>query len=719
MVLHWTKMMRPLRGVAMVAFAFSLAGTAAVCGQADLPIYTDHLVNGFQDWSWTPRSLTNTAPVHTGANSIRVNAAAWQGLGFYHPEFDSTLYSALNFWVNGGTGGGQVIQVQARLSGVNQVARVLPALAPNTWQQLTLSLASLGIESKTNVTEFLIQLTGTGTANPFYVDDIQLIAKPLPAVVHVTVDAARPVRSVDARWFGVNTAVWDGNYAKPETTSLLEEMGALVLRFPGGSLSDEYHWASNQSGSNTWTWATSFDKFAPVATNLGAQVYITVNYGSGTPEEAAGWVRYSNLTKHYGFKYWEIGNENFGSWETDNNVYPHDAYTYAVRAAVYYQQMKAADPTIKIGVVGTPGETNFDNGYSAHPAFNQRTGKSSNGWTPVVLATLKSLGVTPDFLIHHQYPEWTFSESDPLLLQTSTSWAREAADLRQQISDYFGAGGEGIELVCTENNSNSGNQGKQSTGLVNGLYLADSLGQLMKTEFNAYVWWDLRNSTDTRGNMDSTLYGWRSYGDLGMVNGLTNRHPTFYTAKLLQYFARPGDTVLSTSSDHLLLSAYAVRHTNGALGLMVINKNPAGPIASRIALNGFTPDPSAQVWSYGIPQDEAARLRVGSPDIAQAVYAPVSSAFDLGFPPYSVTVFNLVPTAPTLTAHLAASTSPGQITLLLQGQPGASYVLETSSKCMSGWVPVSTNFLSEPTCTLTETLKPEVGGQYWRAVWVP
>lgn len=713
------KIIRLLLGVAMVATAFSLAGTAAVRGQADLPIYTDHLVNGFQDWSWAPRSLTNTVPVHTGANSIRVSAAAWQGLGFYHPEFNSSLYSALSFWVNGGTGGGQVIQVQARLSGVNQAARILPALAANTWQQFTVSLAALGVDSKTNVTQFLIQLTGSGTANPFYVDDIQLTAKPLPAVVHVSVDAARPVRTVDARWFGVNTAVWDGNYEKPETTGLLQELGARVLRFPGGSLSDEYHWASNQSGSNTWTWVTSFDKFARVATNIGAQVYITVNYGTGSPEEAAGWVRYSNLTKNYGFKYWEIGNENFGSWETDANVYPHDAYTYAVRAAVYFQQMKAVDPTIKIGVVGTPGETNGANGYSAHPAFNPRTGKSSNGWTPVVLATLKSLDVTPDFLIHHQYPEWTYSESDPLLLQTSTAWAREAADLRQQISDYFGPGGESIELVCTENNSNSGDQGKQSTSLVNGLYLADSLGQFMKTEFNAYVWWDLRNSKDTRGNMDSTLYGWRSYGDLGMVEGLTNRHPTFYTAKLLQYFARADDTVLSTSTDHLLLSAYAVRHNNGALALLVINKNPAGPIAAQIVLRSFTPDPSAQVWSYGIPQDEAARLGVGSPDIAQATYAPASAALGLGFAPYSVTLINFAPTAPTLTARLAASTSSGQITLQLQGQPGARYVVEISSNCMSGWVPVSTNFLSESTLIIEQALKPEVGGQYWRAVWVP
>ena len=84
-----------------------------------------------------------------------------------------------------------------------------------------------------------------------------------------------------------------------------------------------------------------------------------------------------------------------------------------------------------------------------------------------------------------------------------------------------------VELVCTENNSDAGAQGQQSTSLVNGLYYADSLGQLMQTEFNALVWWDLRNGTDTSGWFDSTLYGWRTFGDLGMVNGLNTQAADF------------------------------------------------------------------------------------------------------------------------------------------------------------------------------------------------
>ena len=81
-------------------------------------------------------------------------------------------------------------------------------------------------------------------------------------------------------------------------------------------------------------------------------------------------------TAPLGFKYWEIGNECYGSWETDSNAVAHDPYTYALRATNYIALMKAVDPTIKIGVVSTPGEDSYANNTS-HPAFNSREGDLS------------------------------------------------------------------------------------------------------------------------------------------------------------------------------------------------------------------------------------------------------------------------------------------------------------------------------------------------------
>jgi hypothetical protein len=529
--------------------ACSLIFLQKVAAQAPLPVYADNLVNAFQDWSWAADNLQNTSPVHSGTASISVSGTNWQALWLYHSDFDTSLYTNISFWINGGAGGGQVIQVFGVLNGNGQAAFKLPALARNTWVQYAIPFSALGISNQTNCNGFWFQFTSSGATNTFYLDAVQLGPAPAPPITHVRVNAANSIRTADPRWFGINTAIWDGNFDTSETVSELNEAGFQMLRFPGGSDSDQYDWASNKSGTNTWQWQTSFASFAHVATNIGANVIITANYGTGTPAQAAAWVRNSNVTNHYGFKYWEIGNELYGTWETDSNTYPHDPYTYATRAQSYIQQMKAADPTIKIGVVVTTGEDNSSNGYTNHPATNSATGQVHYGWTPVLLSSLQHLGVTPDFAIYHWYPEYTGTESDPFLLQGTGNWIGDAADLRGQITHYFGPGGANIELLCTENNSNAGNQGKQSVSLVNGLYYADSLGQLMKTEFNSFIWWDLRNGIDASGNMDPTLYGWRNYGDIGTINGsgavLSNRYPHFFTAKLMPHFVRAGDTVLS------------------------------------------------------------------------------------------------------------------------------------------------------------------------------
>jgi hypothetical protein len=621
------------------------ASAPSALAQTDQVIYTDSLLSGWQSWSWATVNFANTSPVHGGTRSASVNADAWEAIYLHHDAFDTSGYTDLVFWIHGSPTGGQLLQVQALLNGTAQTAVMLPPLPANTWQKITLSLASLGVAGKPNMDGVWIQ-DRSGTTQPtFYVDDISLTAVPAPSIVSVAVNAAQTIRTIDARHFGVNAAVWDAVFDTTTTISLLSEMGNQALRFPGGSLSDEYHWQSNTTGSNTWQWATSFDKFAHVATATAAKVFITVNYGSGTSAEAADWVRYANITKGYGFKFWEIGNENYGSWETDNNPRPHDPYTYANRFKDYYNQMKAVDPTIKIGAVSITGEDSYAN-YTDHPATNPRTGQGHNGWTPVMLATLRSLGITPDFIIHHRYPQAPGAESDAGLLQSSGTWATEAADLRQQLSDYLGTAGAGVELVCTENNSVYSNPGKQTTSLVNGLFLADSIGTAMKTEFNAVVWWDMRNGQETANNNSSSLYGWRLYGDYGIVNGANpagpaDRYPAYYVARLLQYFARGGDLLAPASSDYNLLSPYAARRADGSLTLLVINKSAAAALNANITINGYSPSGTLYAYSYGVPQDEAARTGVGSADIALNSYTGAGPTFAFTFPSYSATVLSL------------------------------------------------------------------------------
>jgi len=54
------------------AFAFAFGVVLSAIAQTPLQIYTDNLVNGFQDWSWATRNMANTSPVHSGSASISV-----------------------------------------------------------------------------------------------------------------------------------------------------------------------------------------------------------------------------------------------------------------------------------------------------------------------------------------------------------------------------------------------------------------------------------------------------------------------------------------------------------------------------------------------------------------------------------------------------------------------------------------------------------------------
>jgi hypothetical protein len=548
----------------------------------------------------------------------------------------------LTFWINGGTTTNRQIQVQALINDNAQAAVTLAnytTVTAGTWQQVTIPLADLHANNQ-SLTGFWLQ-DSAGTSQPaFYVDDLSLTGVPVPSQVNLLINASQKITTVDSRVFGVNAAVWDGQFNSPTTTSLLSVDGTKVLRFPGGSLSYTYHWQTGKTDDGN-SWATSFDSFAQIAKGLQAQAYITLNYGSGSSQEAADWLTYSNITKGYGFKYWELGNENYGSWENDSHN--HDPYTYAQQFKTYQAQLKGIDPTIKLGAVVVTGEDSYANNTN-HPATNPRTGIIHNGWTPVLLSTLKSLGVTPDFIIYHKYNQEPGTEGDAGLLASTGSWKTDAQDLRQQLTDYLGSSGATVELDCTEHNSVSYNPGKQTTSLVNGLFFADSLGQLLQTEFKSLVWWDLRNSQEYGNNNSSSLYGWRNYGDYGTLDpNNSSPYPTYYIRKLLTTFAKGGDQVVSATSDYGLLSVYASRRRDGSLRLLVINKSPTNALTGKFTLSGFTPKASAQVFRYGVTQDNNAKTGSGSPDVSQGSFNAAGPNFSYQFPAYSATVFKLVP----------------------------------------------------------------------------
>jgi alpha-L-arabinofuranosidase len=165
--------------------------------------------------------------------------------------------------------------------------------------------------------------------------------------------------------------------------------------------------------------------------SVGAQTILIANYGSGTPEEAAAWVKYANITKGYHDQYWEIGNEVYGNgyygadWELDQHASKSPA-TYANNVVQYIQAMKAVDPTIKIGVVLTLPDS-WPDGVVASG--------DSKDWNQTVLPIV---GPYVDFAIVHYYPNHTTAAD---VLQQTKLLPAELAQLREQIDQYAGAEG--------------------------------------------------------------------------------------------------------------------------------------------------------------------------------------------------------------------------------------------------------------------------------------
>ena len=97
-----------------VGLAFPMAA------QQNLAVYTDSLQSGWNDWSWgSTINFGNTSPVHSGSDSTAITITnGYAGLYLEHAAFDSTPYTNVSFWVNGGAGGGQSLAVRATLGGV-------------------------------------------------------------------------------------------------------------------------------------------------------------------------------------------------------------------------------------------------------------------------------------------------------------------------------------------------------------------------------------------------------------------------------------------------------------------------------------------------------------------------------------------------------------------------------------------------------------------------
>ena len=170
----------------------------------------------------------------------------------------------------------------------------------------------------------------------------------------------------------------DANGFRRDVLSALGQLKMTVMRYPGGNFASGYHWQdgigliSQRPVLRDLAWKSiepnlfGTDEYIRLCRQMNWMPMLTVNLGTGTPEEARNWVeycnapagtRYSNLRaangspEPYNVKLWCLGNEMDGPWQLGH--VPADQY--AIRAQQAAHMMKSVDPTIELVVCGSCG----------------------------------------------------------------------------------------------------------------------------------------------------------------------------------------------------------------------------------------------------------------------------------------------------------------------------------------------------------------------------
>jgi alpha-N-arabinofuranosidase len=158
----------------------------------------------------------------------------------------------------------------------------------------------------------------------------------------------------------------------PDVVALARDLHSPVVRF-GGNYTSAYDWHDGMGLPDkrvskvnvAWgipeynTFGT--DEFLNFCRLIGAEPQIALNLGTGSPREAAEWVRYVNdhWGNHRGGLIWELGNELWGSFQVG---YP-TRERIAARTLAFSTAVRNADPHARL--IATGGDEDFFQNWNA------------------------------------------------------------------------------------------------------------------------------------------------------------------------------------------------------------------------------------------------------------------------------------------------------------------------------------------------------------------
>lgn len=186
-------------------------------------------------------------------------------------------------------------------------------------------------------------------------------------------------------WVGPDSAIPNTRGIRNDVVRALKALKVPVVRWPGGCFADQYHWRkgigpreSRPAGLNP-DWGNVLEpntfgthEFFDFIQQIGAEAYVSVNVGSGTPQEAAEWLEYmtaglpTSLAKEraanghpdpYAVSYLGIGNESWGCGGTMSPDY------YVSQLRIYSRYARNYNSAVKMQRIAV-GPDGADTAYT-------------------------------------------------------------------------------------------------------------------------------------------------------------------------------------------------------------------------------------------------------------------------------------------------------------------------------------------------------------------
>ena len=501
------------------------------------------------------------------------------------------------------------------------------------------------------------------------------------------------------------------------TSNLTANLGSVTLTGPAYAIRELYVYSGatqrsvnvNNSSTQSYAYASSTD---PASTSAGSGnswlcdfgsymnfinaftpkgiPIITVNFGTGTPQEAAAWVHYANVVKGYGIKYWQIGNETEGDWETGGPINTQD---YARRYIEFYDAMKAEDATITVCGPVAGGFYDSSNMYDCRNVIQD--------FISIMHAKGKDSYVNAiDF---HWYPYWLANSEAANSAVTAFSYIPQIGQMKTDLTSYVSGTSvsPNVPIVMSEFNVSAGTPLLMNQ-LTNALLVTNSLGELVKnfgTRAHSNLWDTLNGSSDTTNNTQ----GDQGYLQVEAGAYQYQQRATYWAQFIMNNnWSASGDSnphqLVSTTANSgaATLGLYTDYRPDNVLSLLVINKDATNSYAATINLNGFTPASTASGVTFGslnYAWETVSSPYHASPDLAPTTvtFNNVSTSFPVTFGPYTITVLqftNAITPTPTNTFTVTNTPTP------------------TRTRTVTPSPTVTNTFTRTPTATWTGTLTP-------------